>query len=126
MIPGNSGSLWEAVKVAKDVNHTNLPGTMYEEGSKIENVKLVDRFAEFFDRKIKKVVSETNIDHKMFNGNRKLFCNEGFFIDRNSVKEYIESLVTKNSEGYNRIPQRIIKDGCEVLIDPFNELFKKI
>jgi hypothetical protein len=56
IIPGNSGSLWKAVKVATDVNHTNLPGTMYEEGREIENVKLVDRFAGFFDSKIKKVI----------------------------------------------------------------------
>jgi hypothetical protein len=47
-------------------------------------------------------------------------------MNRNSIKECIESLATKNSEGYDRIPQRIIKDGCEVLIDPFTDLFKKI
>ena len=47
-------------------------------------------------------------------------------MDRNSVRECIESLATKNSEGFYRIPQRIIKDGCEILIDPFTELFKRI
>ena len=54
IIPGNSSSLWKAVRIAKDVNFNNLPDTMYEAESEITSSKLVDRFAAFFDSKIKK------------------------------------------------------------------------
>jgi hypothetical protein len=87
---------------------------------------LADCFAEFFDNKIKKILSETFIGHEQYNGNRKLFSYEMFFMDKDSIRECIESLATKNLEGYDRIPQRVIKDGCEILIEPFTELFKRI
>ena len=32
----------------------------------------------------------------------------------------------KNSEGFDRIPQRIIKDGLENLIEPFTQLFERV
>ena len=32
----------------------------------------------------------------------------------------------KNSEGYDRLPQRIIVDGATVLINPLTTLFNKI
>ena len=36
------------------------------------------------------------------------------------------SLKCKNSEGFDRIPQRILKDGAEVLINPLTVLFNKV
>jgi hypothetical protein len=38
----------------------------------------------------------------------------------------IKSLKNKNSVGFNRIPQRIIVDGADVLIDPLTEMFHRI
>jgi hypothetical protein len=32
----------------------------------------------------------------------------------------------KNSEGFDRIPQRIIKEGLENLLEPYAQLFKRI
>jgi hypothetical protein len=51
--PGNSKSLWSAVKSAKDINYRGLPTTMLESGIKIPNKILPDRMASFFDTKIK-------------------------------------------------------------------------
>jgi hypothetical protein len=48
IILGNSASLWKAVKIARDVNHATLPGTLYENGIEIRNEKLADHFAGFF------------------------------------------------------------------------------
>ena len=31
--------------------------------------------------------------------------------------------VIKNCEGFDRIPQRVLVDGIDILIDPLNELF---
>ena len=36
IIPGNSESLWKAVKIAKDVNTTNLPQTMFQNENQVE------------------------------------------------------------------------------------------
>jgi hypothetical protein len=38
----------------------------------------------------------------------------------------MESIKIKNSKGYDRIPQRILKEGLEILIVLFKELFQKI
>jgi hypothetical protein len=79
-----------------------------------------------FDNKIKQILSETSIDYGIFNGNRKLHCDSVFFMDINSVRDCMEFLITKSSEGHDRIPQRIIKDGGAILIEPFSELFRRI
>ena len=47
------------------------------------------------------------------------------FMDQASIRTVMESIKIKNSEGYDRVPQRIIREGLELLIEPFTELFKK-
>jgi hypothetical protein len=66
--PGNSQSLWKAVKIAKDVNLTSLPKSMYENHIEIPLDKLPDRFASFFYNKIEKLLEEVNIDENIHNG----------------------------------------------------------
>ena len=51
--PGSSKSLWSAVNLAKDTNHRGLPVSMMENGNEIQEVNLPERFAKFFDSKIK-------------------------------------------------------------------------
>ena len=48
------------------------------------------------------------------------------FMDQDSIRSVMESMKIKNSEGYDRIPQRIIKEGIDNLIIPFTELFSGI
>ena len=48
------------------------------------------------------------------------------FMDPVSVKECMQSLKIKNSEGYDRIPQRILVDGLEPLVLAFSGLFARI
>jgi hypothetical protein len=40
--------------------------------------------------------------------------------------ECLLSLKCKNLEGFDRIPQRILKDGAEILVNPLTVLFNKI
>ena len=49
---------------------------------------------------------------------------EAEFMTRDKVYECIKQLKPKNSEGYDRIPQRILLDGIEALSTPFSKLFK--
>ena len=50
--PGNTSSVWKAVKTAKDLNTDDLPQTMYEGGIPIFKAALPDQFARFFNSKI--------------------------------------------------------------------------
>ena len=42
------------------------------------------------------------------------------------MKQRIEELKLKNTEGFDRIPQRILIDGRGFLMGPLTELFKMI
>jgi hypothetical protein len=47
-------------------------------------------------------------------------------MNKDSIRSVMESMKIKNSEGCDRIPRRIIKEGLENLLEPFKQLFKKI
>ena len=53
-------------------------------------------------------------------------ANVGHFMDTDSVRECILSLKLKNSEGFDRIPQRVLVDGVDHLIKPIVVLMDKI
>ena len=44
-------------------------------------------------------------------------ANVGHFMDTDSVRECILSLKLKNSEGFDRIPQRVLVDGVDGRVD---------
>ena len=48
------------------------------------------------------------------------------FMDPTSIRECILSLKIKNCERYDRIPQRCLIDGVELLSPAFNGLFKRV
>ena len=62
----------------------------------------------------------------MENGKQRNQMGDVDFMTRDQVYECIKQLKTKNCEGYHRIPQRIILDGIDSLIDPFQRLFSLI
>ena len=126
VIPGNTNSLWKAVKTAMDVNISSLPKTLYENEQEIPNEELPDRFAKYFDTKIKNIIEELAINEEVYNGKRKVEENNKNFMDPISVKECIMNLKLKNSEGYDRIPQRILVEGVEFLAAPITRLMNMI
>ena len=50
-------------------------------------------------------------------------CN---FLSETDIEECIKDIKMKNSEGFDRIPQRIIVEGCAFLLPPLSILFNKI
>ncbi len=126
ILPGNSKTLWAAVRIAKDQNIESFPSVLYENGIKLTNVNVPDSVALFFDNKVKRLAQNTSIDPEIYDGYRKIHCNNSFFMNREDIIECVSSLKIKNSEGYDRIPQRIIKDGIDILIAPITSLFKSI
>ena len=66
IVPGNSRSLWKAVKVAKDVNHNQLPKTLLANHVKINEGNTADVFASNFDKKKLQMLSAQLSSMKMF------------------------------------------------------------
>ena len=126
IVPGNTGSLWKAVKAAHDAEANHLPSMMFLNDSLIEDSSLPDVFASFFDGKIKMLVEKTAIVDNVYNGRKLVNSENKMFMNSSDVRECILSLKSKNSEGFDRIPQRILVDGVEVLLQPLTYLFGQI
>ena len=59
------------------------------------------------------MAENTIVSDNVYNGVRKLEADNSMFMDENSIRECISTLKVKNSEGLDRIPQRILCDGVE-------------
>ena len=125
-MPGNSKSLWNAVRTAKDQNIEGFPKTIFSNGVKIPEGEIPDTVASFFDNKVKRLVQDSMIDPLIYNGRLKIQSEDCFFMGRSEILECVGTLKVKNSEGYDRLPQRILKDGISHLADPLCALFKSI
>ena len=76
ILPGNTQSLWRAVKIAKDVNTSSIPNKMYTKNEVlIDSGQLPQSFADFFDAKIRDLVEEIDMDDSVYNGKKKLNSN---------------------------------------------------
>ena len=70
-----------------------------------------------------------NIECRLYlqqNGCKKVEPETKMFMNPCSIRECILSLKIKNTEGFDRIPRRILVDGIEHLITAFNGLFGRI
>ena len=126
LIPGNSKSLWNAVNLAKDLNPSSIPSNMNLGGLEIKENDLSDAFVEFFDIKVKNIAISCKVDDNVYNGRRKIYSEPENFINQINVMNALRSIKIKNSEGYDRIPQRILNEGRELLIKPITRLFELI
>jgi hypothetical protein len=57
------------VKIAKDTNTYSLPSALLEAGIEIRNKSFAERFANYFDTKIKKLVVNTSVDDTAYKSN---------------------------------------------------------
>ena len=126
IVPGNSKSLWSAVKIAKDVNSPTFPNKMFHNNTEITRADLPDAFAIHFRDKVALIVSENKVDDNVYNGKQKIKDNCMNFMTPNNVIDAIKTIKIKNCEGYDRIPQRILVDGIKYLAPPLIELFNMI
>ena len=124
--PGNSKSLWDAVKTAKDLNTPRLPNVMFLNNIEVNPDDLPDTFASHFKEKIQRIVNDQVIDAHVFNGTQKVNTNNVNFMSESEILLAIKSLKPKNCEGHDRIPVRILIDGVDQLIKPLSYLFNKI
>ena len=92
----------------------------------IPNEDLAEQFAAMSEKKVTDVTSSTSTDDAVFNGTRKITEQDMNFMSEINIRQAILSLKSKNSEGYDRIPQRILLDGISSLTEPFTKLFNLI
>jgi hypothetical protein len=85
-----------------------------------------DRFASFFNKKISAIINGVRVDDQVYNGRKRLSASDKMFMDPISVRKVILSLKMKNTEGFDRIPQRVLVDGVEILAPAFTQLFELI
>ena len=76
--------------------------------------------------KVVGIVESTRVDPGVYNGSQKIFAEDEMFMTGKRILECIKGLKIKNTEGYDRIPQRIIIDGGMVLCRPLENLFRLV
>ena len=126
LIPGNTKSLWDAVKIASDINVSGLPDTLYENGIELPKDSVASAFGDMFTKKVKLLVESTAIHPQVHNGNQKIFHHNNPAITAIDILECVKSLKIKNCEGFDRIPQRILSEGINYLLPPLTGLFNLI
>ena len=100
---------------------------MFANEIRVETEDLEEAFAELFESKIKLLSDNARITDTVYNGQRKLPETDNFnFKSELNVRSAMESLKLKNAEGFDRIPQRILIDGAELLNKPMTMLMSMI
>ena len=86
--PGNSKSLWQAVKLAKNFGITHIPDLMTLGGVEISGQDISHGFANFFDKKVNDIVISTKVNNNVYNGAQKIQAQSDMFMTREKIKEY--------------------------------------
>ena len=83
------------MKIAKDINVSDLPFKIYNEQVQIPTEKIQDSFADFFFLKIKSLMDNTLINREVYNGRQKIIPEYEMFMDRERIIECIKSIKLK-------------------------------
>ena len=124
--PGNSKTLWDAVNKAKDCNINSIPETLFLNDQKISDPDRASTFANFFSDKVKLITNTASINNNVYNGRKLLNAQSSPFMTSDNILACLKDIKVKNCEGYDRIPQRILADGAEILVKPLTSLFERI
>ena len=100
-----------------------LPVSMTLGGQKISEHDRSDCFATYFEEKIRNITNSTVVDPSVYNGVRKMVAGNEMFMSIGEVEICIRSIKIKNCEGYDRIPQRVLIEGIDHLLNPLSKLF---
>ena len=123
---GNSEGLWKAVKLAKNQCLNDIPKNLTLNGVPVIESNIANTFAIFFSDKVQSIKDSLAINRNVYNGKCKLIVDNRFFMSSDDVKLAMQSLKPKNSEGYDRIPVKMLYNACDILNAPLSTLFRKI
>ena len=69
----------------------------------VSGINIAERFAEFFDKKVKDIVSTTVVNPNVYNSQGKMLAIPAMFMTGVKILECISELKLKNTEGYDRL-----------------------
>ena len=124
--PGNTKSLWDAVKIAKDIEPIPLPNYISREGTTYMEKDISSVFPGYFGDKIATIQTTTKKSVGVYKGKKCLNSVEKNFMTEEKVVECLKELKVKNCEGFDRIPLRVLRTGATILSKPLSVLFHKI
>ena len=124
---GDSAALWEAVNLAKNNPSNSIPHfILSENGEVISGEERPQAFANYFEEKVKKIARDTIILNNPYMGVKRLDIGNECFFTKEKVLEVMRTLKSKKCHGYDNVPLLVLKDGAEILAEPFSVLFMKI
>jgi hypothetical protein len=126
IISGNNKSLWDAVKIARDIEPTPLPAMLTRDGINYDRKAAPEAFSKYFKTKISILEEGMTIHEEVWNGKKIINSENVNFMTPERVEGCLRNLKSKNCEGPDRLPLRILKDGVTVLAKPLSVLFCKI
>ena len=124
--PGNSKTLWDAVNLAKNCNIETIPESLTLNNIKLNPKDRAQAFANYFKEKVQTIVDSSKISSNVYNGKKLMASPPSPFMSSANILECLKDIKIKNSEGFDRIPQRILADGAEFLLIPLEIIFEKI
>ena len=68
------------------------------------------------------MIAGANIDQYVYNGRLKMTVEDMNFMTRENEKVAMKEIKLKNSEGNDGIPQRILLEGIDQLIEPLTDI----
>jgi hypothetical protein len=71
-------------------------------------------------------MTTVSYDKQVNNGKRLVNAEDKMFMDTSSIKNCIQTLKPKNLEGFDQIPQRVLKDGMAILLAPLSRQYELI
>ena len=80
LVPSNSKTLGDAVRITKDLNVESIPKTLFSHNIEIQRTNLPDSFACFFNNKVNTIVESTNIDNNVYNGVRRVEADNKMYL----------------------------------------------
>ena len=66
------------------------------------------------------------MDNSVYNGRKKVASMNHNFMTIENITKAFKTVKIKNCKGYDRIPQRVLNEGMDVLLAPLYKLFNLI
>ena len=124
--PGDQKSLWSAVNKSQQLGYSTVPDEVELNNKTYMGSDRPSAFAEEFQQKIKNIIENTTINNNAYQGKRLVDCEDTNFFTENEVMECLKDIKSKTCQGYDRIPQRLLRDGAIYLCKPITKLLQDI
>jgi hypothetical protein len=100
---GTNGNIWKVVKIAKNLNVDSLPKNLTLGGKPEAENDIAKFFAGYFNHKVISNVERTKVNPNVHNGKCKMIAQNQKFLTKNDVNEWMDKLVNKKCERFDRI-----------------------